>query len=465
MRLLAILGLVAACSAAEDDARTGFLIAALTDDNQRWLDRDPEALAGKYRKMATRGYDYFRGSATVYWRDVTVAGAAAIPSSFGEGGASWLWLVGDPHPENLGSFRAPDGAIFVDWNDYDAATVGPWWLDLRRLAVGLALATDELALGEGAERALVDAAARAYAGELERLAAGGAPRLEGPGGGPVTDDLLASARRSGDRHRKLADYTRVDASGARVMFLGDVVPPRADGVWVDSTALVRAPERATVAAAIASWRPTALAAPDAIGAIKGVSRRLGGGVASYPVPRYYVLLEGPTASVDDDRLVEVKEASDPPALASLGPPASIGAISNGERIADAQRILGARFDADELLGHGEVPPGSYRVRERTGYQRGLDLADAAGDRPAAIALAALAGRTLARAHALAPVPAAPGERGLARIAPRVIGGGDRLAAETVAFALDYAARVRADAVRFAAALDERGPLLGAGCGE
>jgi len=459
MRWLPLLSIAAACSATGADPRTGFLVNTLTDDNQAWLDRDPDALAGKYRKMATRGFDFFRGTAPQYWRDVTEAGPLASATAVGDASSAWLWIVGDPHLENLGTFRSPDGVIAIDWNDFDAATVGPWWLDLRRLAVSLVLATDELDLGAAADRALVDAAVEAYVGEIERLAAGGAPRLESLGNGEVADDLVASATRSGDRRLKLDDYTRVDEAGARTMFYGDVVPPRDDGVWVDSTALIREPERATVEAAVEAWRSTALV--DDAGAMKGVSRRLGAGVASYPVPRYYVLLEGATASADDDVLIELKETLDPPRVAGLGPAALLGTIANGERVTLAQRVLGARVDADVLLGHGEVLPLSYRVRARTGYQRGFDLADAAGDRDAAIALAALTGRSLARAHAMAPVPRAPGERGLDRIAPRVIGRGELLIEETGSFAMAYAEIVRADAVRFAAVLDERGARLGA----
>ncbi len=459
MRWLAGLSLVAACSAADGDPRTGFLIATLTDDNQVWLARDPAALAGKYRKMATRGFDFFRGTAGQYWRDVTEAGPATTATTVGDAASAWLWIVGDPHLENLGTFRGADGVLAVDWNDYDAATVGPWWLDLRRLAVSLAIAADELELAPGSDRALIEAAVRAYAGQIERLAAGGAPILEREGAGAVTDDLIASARRSGERGARLRDYTRLDSAGARVMFYGEVAPSRDDGVVVDTTALVRGQEHASVVAAVAAWRTTALTGD--VGAIKGVSRRLGAGVASYPVPRYYVLLEGPGPGVDDDVLLEAKEATDPPPIAGLGPAGLVGAASNGARVVGAQRRLGARLDADPLLGHGEVAPLSYRMRERTGYQRGIEIADAAGDRDAALALAALAGRSLARAHALAPVPAAVTERGLDRIAPRVVGRTDALVAETVDVALAYADVVRADAARFAVALDERGPLLGA----
>ncbi len=83
---------VAACAAPGDDPRTGFLIDALTIDNQRWLDRDPAALAGKYQAMATRGFDFFRGTAGVYWRDVSEGGPVAAGTRFGDAGSAWLWL-------------------------------------------------------------------------------------------------------------------------------------------------------------------------------------------------------------------------------------------------------------------------------------------------------------------------------------------------------------------------------------
>ena len=113
--------------------------------------------------MATRHFDFFRGTAGQYWRDVTEAGPLASTTAVGDGGSAWLWIVGDPHLENLGTFRSPDGVVAVDWNDFDAATVGPWWLDLRRLAVSLAVATDELDRERGTDRVLIEAAVQAYA--------------------------------------------------------------------------------------------------------------------------------------------------------------------------------------------------------------------------------------------------------------------------------------------------------------
>ena len=450
-----------ACSEAAGEPRTAFLINAISDDNQTWLERAPDALAGKYRKMATRDVDFLRGTAGVYWRDVSSGGPGAAGSVAGDAGGAWLWIVGDAHLENLGTFRGADGVLAVDWNDLDAARFAPWWLDLRRMAVSIALAADELELGSGGDRAMVEAAARAYVEEIARAAAGGERQLVDDRAGEAVAELLEGAAEAGDEGRALATYTAV-RDGQRVMALGDVTPPRDDGVWTDTTIAVDEREATTIAAAVARWRATTIEPIGAdAAAIKGVSRRLGAGVASYAVPRYYVLVEGPTAAVDDDVLLELKEALPAPTLMVHAPPGLPIFTGAGERVVVAQRTLGARIDADPLLGHAEVAPISYRVRERTGYQRGLDLADVAHDRAAAIGLATAAGRLLAAAHAFAPVPGDDGARGVDRIAPRLVGRGEALVTETLEQALAGAAVVRDDARRFRAALEEHGPLLGA----
>ncbi|MBK9033662.1 MAG: DUF2252 family protein [Myxococcales bacterium] len=442
---------VGACAAPGDDARRGFVLDVLTRDNQRWLDRAPALVAAKYQRMAARTFDFFRGSAALYWRDVTSAGRGATPSAFADEAGAWVWIVGDPHLENLGTFRRPDGTRYVDWNDYDAATRGPWWLDLRRLCGGLALAADDAAVPALADT-LVELAATAYAAEMVRLADGGAPTLETRG--PVVEALLADAATAGAAQARLADYTRLTPDGARVMFFGEVAPPAADGSAVDTTVPLTTSERAEVDAVIAGWRTTA---STPAGALLGVSRRLGAGLASYPAPRYYALFAGATASVDDDLLVELKEAGPPPVPAP--PPAVALGVSDGARVALAQRIMGAAPDGDALLGSGDLGPRSFRLRARSGDYRGVELAALADDADGLRELAAVAGRLLAQAHARGPTVA--GDAAVTAIAPRVRGRTAALVAELVAVAAADAATARADAAGFAATLVEAGPLAGA----
>ena len=344
-----------ACAEVSDDPRRAFVLDALTRDNQRWLDREPDKVAIKYQRMATRTFDYFRGSAGIYWRDVTGAGRGAPPSAFADDAGAWVWIVGDPHLENIGSFRRLDGTAYVDWNDYDAATLGPWWLDLRRLAGGLALAADDAELPD-LGGALVALAAEAYAAELLRLADGGGPTLETRG--PVVEDLLADAAEAGLDGRRLAEYTVLAPDGARAMFYGDVEPPAADGSPTDTMVPLGSQERLAIEQVVAAWRGSSLAPA---GELLGVSRRLGAGLASYPAPRYYALFAGPTAAPEDDLLVDFKEST-PLAGLPPPPPALELGLSEAARTMQAERVLGATPDGDPLAGHGDVGRRSFRSR-------------------------------------------------------------------------------------------------------
>lgn len=448
----------AACAApgpsSGDAARQQWIVNTLAADNLVYELRDPAMLAGKLIRMQSAPHAWMRGTAAIFWRDLTGPGPWAAPSAYADAASDRVLVLGDPHVENLGTFRPPDGALEVDWNDFDAAGYGPYWGDVRRLAVATVMvARDRFgadADADGGAAAVASAIARGYAGEIARLADGAPAPPVADGFDPILDHLLAKAADGGAEGARLADYTRVDGNGDRAMFFGDVEPPADDGTWIDTVVEVGA-DRAMIDRAIAAWRPTVLAdAPAAAFAIKGASRRLGAGISSYAALRYYVLLEGPTASADDDWLVEVKETVDGPRLP--GPPAYATAFTSaGQRVVAAQLRTGARVDADDLLGWADLGPTSFRIRNRTGYQKGLDeakLIDSLDDGAAGVAeltsFATVAGVLLARAHSRAAT--LDGDAAAPAIAAHLSSPAaiDGFVAETAAFAVAYADRTIAD---------------------
>src|SRR5664279_1065594 len=104
---------LAAC-AAPKAPRDAFVINVIAEDNYEFSLRDPALVAMKLTKMQRDPFDWLRGTAPVYWHDVTDPGAPRTPTAFGSPASSRVLLVADPHPENLGSFRAPDGTMFMD---------------------------------------------------------------------------------------------------------------------------------------------------------------------------------------------------------------------------------------------------------------------------------------------------------------------------------------------------------------
>ncbi|MEZ4453335.1 MAG: DUF2252 family protein [Nannocystaceae bacterium] len=465
----------------DDAARSAWLHNALVLDNQVFLENDPGLAAGKFAKMGLGLYPFFRGGAGLYARDLAEAGSPGyLPTAYLSEDAADVALVGDPHLENLGTFRRVDGALIIDFNDYDAATYGPYHFDVRRLAVSVAIAAaviDEASPGFAeAAAGAPEAVARAYVDEIEALAGGGEiPRaLEGAVLGEILDDLVKKALEKGDAREELSDYTRIEG-GARVLFFGDVEPalqwsggPFDHEVISDRVAPVDEAEAAVILAALADYPPTLadprLMSPEAL-TVKGLGRRLGAGVASYPVRRYYALVEGPTDALEDDVLLELKQVFDPLMVPGLRQAGGRIYADNGERVCMLQRALQGGGDVDPLLGVARAGDLDLRVHERAKIQRGLDVARMAEkigegkwDAAEYLEMSRWAGRLLARAHARAPKR--DGEPGLGAIHAGLRGDGDGFVAETAGFVAVYAPVVIDDYRRFGEVLAEYGPGLG-----
>jgi uncharacterized protein (DUF2252 family) len=196
-----------------------------------------------------------------------------------------------------------------------------------------------------------------------------------------------------------------------------------------------------------------------------VARRLGAGVASYASLRFYVLLSGPTAEPGDDLLLEMKEV--PPMRATPGRATRRRPFAgDAERVVAATRALQTDAGNDRFLGVARVGPQAFRIRERSGFQKGLDL-DKLDERLTegkwtvadVVDLAHTAGRLLARGHARAYDR--NGRPGLAAIRADLAGRETGFVNETQGFALDYADVVLDDAAMFHGLIVAHGPLLGA----
>lgn len=470
--LTALVGAPFGCgSTPSDGARADWLRGVVLAEHDALLRRDPALAAQGLRRIGRSPHDFFRGTATVFVLDATTAGRpGAQASAFGASPAAVrVALVGDPHLENLGSFAPadmPGGQLAVDWNDFDGSTYGPFWLDVRRLALSVAVAGEQLGLGAEVRQRAVAAVSEGYDLEMAALARGEAPIVvtEDAPHGAIFADLLDKAATDGGAREELDDYTLVDGGTRRLRF-GEVEPP-VDGLPEDALAVVTPLERQLVAQLLAAYPPTLLfTLPPGALALKDVGRRLGAGVRSYALLRYYALVEGPTASSDDDWLLELKEVAAPMAYGELDVGAGRGFTGNGERQVRMQRLLQASATADPLLGWADVSPMGFKVRQRTKLQRGVDLLRIAERRGEAkwtdddvIELARTAGRLLARAHGQARC--ADGVPGVQVIAPLLAGRGALLVDEVTPWALAYAEVVVADHALYLELLERHGDTLG-----
>jgi uncharacterized protein (DUF2252 family) len=388
--LLALIG----CASPSSTEREQRIVTALADDNLLSAIRDPQLTALKLTKMQRGPYEWLRGTASLFWRDLMEPGANRTTSAFGDEASSRVLLVGDPHVENVGTFHASDGTMFVDWNDFDASGYGPFTGDLRRLCASLAITAPSMA------EPVVRRAALAYAQTIAQLATARPPAIT-LGRAPLLDDELTKARMRGDILFAI-DELAPATNGVRALALGDLEAPAADGVIEDRVTTISAEHADWIDKAVAAWNHPEL------GAIKLRARRIGPGVSSYAAYRWNVVLEGATPSPDDDRVIELKETREGVIIRGLPRLSAAEWDSPAARSVDSQHRLHARPDGDVILGSALVGGLSVKIRDREAYQRGINHEDVtalaegnASDQAQALELAAIYGEMLARAHGLA----------------------------------------------------------------
>jgi len=125
-------GRVLAAEAAIDPA----LIRRLTSLDKG---RAPVLIARKYHRMAEDAFAFFRGSNHLFQADFP-RGLRHFPK---------VWLNGDLHLENFGTYRGENRLTYFDIGDFDDGALGPASRDLLRFLAGLHLAMPLLDLSPG----------------------------------------------------------------------------------------------------------------------------------------------------------------------------------------------------------------------------------------------------------------------------------------------------------------------------
>ncbi len=126
--------------AASNDERESFIVDCLVTAFSDLMEADPDAFRTKFRKMAADPFAFYRGSACVFYADV-----AEREDPWADERTSRVWIQGDLHAENFGTYMDGSGILIFDVNDFDEAFVGHFTWDLQRFAASVAL----IVLAEG----------------------------------------------------------------------------------------------------------------------------------------------------------------------------------------------------------------------------------------------------------------------------------------------------------------------------
>ena len=339
--------------------RTQQIIDVLDDAFAELMRADPVAFRVKFRKMAADPFAFYRGTACLFYADVTAAEDEWVDERSGN-----IWIHGDLHAENFGTYMNSDGRLTFDVNDFDEAYVGHYTWDLKRFAASLALTGWRKAFPEDQVRGLIGRYLRGYLAQVDvyRRAAEdqddftlNLDNTEGP--------ILALLQKARMRTRVdlLQGMTSTD-TGVR-MFLD-----------TGSVRKLSKAERRRVHQAfdnyLESIPPSKKVDRALFYDVRDIVGKTGFGIGSAGLPAYNVLVEGFNQSLDNDVVLSMKQAN-VPAVSRFVDRSKIESYfdNEGHRTVVSQRAL--QSHTDPFLGWTTVDGVGYVVSELSPYE--LDL--------------------------------------------------------------------------------------------
>jgi uncharacterized protein (DUF2252 family) len=425
-----------------DAARTDFVLAALAEASRGLLDANPVAFRRKYRKMAADPFAFYRGSAPLFYADMRES-----EDPWADERTSRVWIQGDLHAENFGTYMDGEGRLVFDVNDFDEAYLGHFTWDLQRLMASVALMGWTKALSDDDIRRLCDTYLRAYLDQVAQFLDRDhdhrwSLRL-GNATGAVEQALLQAQLSTRvallQRTTVVEDYVRRFTSGPTVRALDDDERGRVEQAYADYLDTIPASKR---------LGSLTYALKDAVG-------KSGFGIGSAGLPAYNLLVEGHTEALENDVVLTMKQGSVAAASRIVDDERCRSAFAHhGHRTAVSQRALQAH--ADPWLGWTEMQGGrhdgvGFVVKEYSPYEADLDWADLSEPDELAQVLEQL-GRATAKVHCVSDVddPSTPlvdfqVEEAISAV---VRDREQELVEELTAFALEYAGRARKDHALF-----------------
>jgi uncharacterized protein (DUF2252 family) len=363
------------------------IVDVLVDAFSELMVADPDAFRQKFRKMAAGPFAFYRGSACLFYADME-----GREDRWADDRTSRVWIQGDLHAENFGTYMDGDGVFVFDVNDFDEAYLGHFTWDIKRMVASVALLGWMKAISDADIASLIETYVRAYVQQVRYFVDSDRDheyslRLDTTDG-EIREILLET--RLNTRVDLLNEMTLVDEGFDRRF-------RRGPGVRELDNA-----ERAGVQAAYEAYLetiPEAKRFRSLTYEVKDIVGRKGFGIGSAGLPAYNVLVEGSTQALENDVVLSVKQGN-------VAAPSRIVHDErieryfkhHGHRTAVSQRALQAH--ADPWLGYTKIDGVGFVVSELSPYVEDFDWSDLTEPEEMAPVLDYL-GRATAKVHCVA----------------------------------------------------------------
>lgn len=366
--------------------------SVLDEYDRKILGMSKENQKKKYKKMLMTPFQFFRGSAFLFYFDVM-----QMPLSFHTPVDKPTWLQGDLHFENFGAFMNEEGKMVYEPNDFDEGYLGSYLHDVLRMAASISLYGEELGYDEDHQKKLIDKYLRAYYEQLKIFSSG----KEDPSSfvfnkentqGPVNQMLEDLEKRKSevmlkeitmvekDELRRFSESDKLERLDKEErMNLEEAWPQYLDSLDVDQDK------------------------QNGFYEMKDVVKKMGSGTGSIGLQRYYILIEGKKGEKQlDDIVLEAKEAREPVPSHFHAYDILFGEEEphQGKRVVISRKAM--QYLQDPYLGFFKIGAHDFYVREHSPYVGELDQGKL-DDYESFVDTVDLMGRVTAKMHARADV--------------------------------------------------------------
>ena len=228
-------------------------------------DRDPQLLKLKYQTMASNAFAFLRGSCHLFYQDIPADAAIdQMPP---------VWLCGDLHLQNFGSYRGDDRLVYFDINDFDESVLAPCSWDAARFLTSILVGAHTLGISNEEAQGLCKCFLESYTAALKT---GKACTIHQETATGLVRELLKSLRKR-DRKTFLTQRTELKSNQHKLK----IIPGKTFPVTLE--------EREKITTLIDKW---AASQPNPkFFKVLDVAHRIAG-TGSLGLDRYVLLVEG-----------------------------------------------------------------------------------------------------------------------------------------------------------------------------
>jgi uncharacterized protein (DUF2252 family) len=286
--------------------------------HNRDIDYTPAQLEFRYKTQSTDANVFYRATAHIFWNDFVIGRwGDRLTKTLKESAtlqdgvpldrmSTYTWVTGDQHLSNFGAFVNRHGDVVFSINDFDEGAIYDFQVDVLRIAVsvynhaltnGLSDRDVEMVLHEFTD-SYVSTVLRYIGNEDALLFELTAKTTTG-----FLRDFLTKVQSTNSYEKQMKKYTKVDEHGHRSFYKGPIgtadpdtklatLPPeREEQIRSVFTATKYGATMMKLGWLVREW-------DDDFFTVLDVASRVGSGVGSSGVDRFYVLLKGTDGSFD-----------------------------------------------------------------------------------------------------------------------------------------------------------------------